>query len=395
MDHYREFFNRGFSKTIVTHIFWNFFRPRTNYEFVYPRIKFLLPRGFEVSLPAEEGMTLMAFHGQINRPFTGLQVGDIARDITVTENNLFLFRDYNTEFKAGDKLYYWLHVIFRGVGYNLENQEYLFQGDEAANHNGFVFPTDKPETDIGGQPMEVANSCSEIANTKINSNKQVCVDQQVFYEDFTGNSLDLSKWSIEKRFGAEPDFEFVFYTNESLAVTSNTLRIQPKLFSDVYGSRTRARFEIQDCTGAKDTQECTYTQIRTRDIVAPIVSSQITTKQSFSFQYGRIEVRAKLPRGDWIVPQLILEPKGFKYDKTDMKAGQLRVAFIENNPTITPEIKQGPVLGHEKPHRTSFMNRNPLSRFYRNWDTQFHTFGLEWTPGKDFKLLQLKIVGFL
>ena len=38
------------------------------------------------------------------------------------------------------------------------------------------------------------------------------------------------------------------------------------------------------------------------DIVLPVHSARIRTIKSFSFLYGRVEVRAKLPRGDWLWP---------------------------------------------------------------------------------------------
>ena len=38
------------------------------------------------------------------------------------------------------------------------------------------------------------------------------------------------------------------------------------------------------------------------DIVLPIQSARIRSINSFSFRYGRVEVRAKMPRGDWIWP---------------------------------------------------------------------------------------------
>lgn len=37
-------------------------------------------------------------------------------------------------------------------------------------------------------------------------------------------------------------------------------------------------------------------------ILPPTISAQITTKDSFSFTYGVVEVRARLPKGDWIYP---------------------------------------------------------------------------------------------
>ena len=41
------------------------------------------------------------------------------------------------------------------------------------------------------------------------------------------------------------------------------------------------------------------------DIINPIQSARIRTINSFSFTYGTVEVRAKMPRGDWIWPGLL------------------------------------------------------------------------------------------
>lgn len=41
-------------------------------------------------------------------------------------------------------------------------------------------------------------------------------------------------------------------------------------------------------------------------ILPPIVSANIQTKDNFSFKYGKIEVRAKLPIGNWIFPSNII-----------------------------------------------------------------------------------------
>lgn len=34
----------------------------------------------------------------------------------------------------------------------------------------------------------------------------------------------------------------------------------------------------------------------------PIVSARLNTRRAFAFQYGQLEVRAKVPEGDWIWP---------------------------------------------------------------------------------------------
>lgn len=40
--------------------------------------------------------------------------------------------------------------------------------------------------------------------------------------------------------------------------------------------------------------------VRHGDIINPIQSARIRTLKSFSFVYGTVEVRAKMPRGDWL-----------------------------------------------------------------------------------------------
>lgn len=37
-------------------------------------------------------------------------------------------------------------------------------------------------------------------------------------------------------------------------------------------------------------------------ILPPVLSSRITSKGKFSFKYGKVEIKAKLPKGDWLYP---------------------------------------------------------------------------------------------
>lgn len=37
-------------------------------------------------------------------------------------------------------------------------------------------------------------------------------------------------------------------------------------------------------------------------IINPIRSSKIRTSDSFSFKYGKVEISAKMPTGDWLLP---------------------------------------------------------------------------------------------
>jgi len=41
------------------------------------------------------------------------------------------------------------------------------------------------------------------------------------------------------------------------------------------------------------------------NIIPPVMSAKLTTKDHYSSLYGQLEVIAKLPTGDWIVPGII------------------------------------------------------------------------------------------
>lgn len=56
------------------------------------------------------------------------------------------------------------------------------------------------------------------------------------------------------------------------------------------------------CTGDLQSEECSREYSRF-NILPPVLSAQITTEKSFSFRYGKITIKAKMPSGDWIVPR--------------------------------------------------------------------------------------------
>lgn len=58
---------------------------------------------------------------------------------------------------------------------------------------------------------------------------------------------------------------------------------------------------IISCTGAAGTQECIKVPFAW-NILPPVLSARMNTKSTFSFKYGTVEIRAKLPKGDWIYP---------------------------------------------------------------------------------------------
>ena len=44
------------------------------------------------------------------------------------------------------------------------------------------------------------------------------------------------------------------------------------------------------------------------NIINPVSSARLRTAHSFAFTYGKVEVRAKLPEGDWLWPAIWMLP---------------------------------------------------------------------------------------
>lgn len=70
----------------------------------------------------------MAFHVKINEDFYGLEAGQIARDIIKVRNGRWTYEDRQTMLKRDDILYYWVHVVYQGLGYNLIDQSHRVTG---------------------------------------------------------------------------------------------------------------------------------------------------------------------------------------------------------------------------------------------------------------------------
>lgn len=49
------------------------------------------------------------------------------------------------------------------------------------------------------------------------------------------------------------------------------------------------------------------------NILNPISSARLRSVNSFSMKYGRVEIKAKMPKGDWLWPALWLLPKNNAY----------------------------------------------------------------------------------
>ncbi len=157
----------------------------------------------------------------------------------------------------------------------------------------------------------------------------------VWEDDFDGAQLNKKKWNIED-WAADKNNELQYYSPNNIKVESGMLKLISK----------------KESLGGRD-----YT------------SGAIHSKGKFSFLYGKVEMRAKLPRGQGLFPAFW--------------------TMTNQEHTWLPEIDIVEMLGH-KPEEIWMVlhwldDNNTLtsvSTSYQGEDysKEFHTFGLEWTP---------------
>lgn len=339
-------------------------------DYVVPpaKVEVFYPKGFRVSIPADPDITLFAFHGKLNEEFEGLTSGQWATDITKVRDGRFTFNERMTSLKIGDTLHFWTYVIYKGLGYRQEDGVFKVEGYA----NGTI-PTSITQGDSTNRLTVSTPSMCRPSLTKVNS-VHPCAGTLIFEDDF--NFIDESKWSKLREFSGEPDYEFVVYIpNEDVLFTQNgILRIQPKRLEKEYGEEAylgslNLGFK---CTSEEGTMSDYCTRTGGSTIVPPIISSRITTLRKFSFLYGKVEIRARLPSEDWVFPLLLLEPVNYFYGKKSLASGQMRIAFVKGKDGL---LTGGVLLGATEPTRTIKMctNPNPI-----NLNGDFHTFALEW-----------------
>ncbi|KAL9908895.1 gram-negative bacteria binding protein 3 [Glossina fuscipes fuscipes] len=330
------------------------------YDVPKAKIEVNCSKGFQVSIPHADGITLFAFHAKLNEEMDGLEGGTWSRDIVKPKNGSWTFTDRITKLELGDTLYYWTYVIYQGLGYREDDGVYIV--NRCINSN----------TTVPGR--------CEAPFTKVNGSSVTCRNELLFEENFDDQVLDSNKWKLEERRANQPDYEFCLYKNdesEVLRLHDGMATIKPKKTDSILGANSiRKNFDVgPNCTGELGSVECHYEYGRSPDILEPYISAQFSTKKKFTFQYGRVEIRAKLPNTKWVFPQIWLEPTSFRYGHKDYQSGQIRLADNRFN-GHKYRLQAGVILNAKEPWRSLKMCKIEGNQSIDD----FHLYVLMWTP---------------
>lgn len=128
---------------------------------------------------------------------------------------------------------------------------------------------------------------------------------------------------------------------------------------------------------------CTSTSNSTLGtIINPVRSARLSTKGKKSIKYGRVEVVAKLPRGDWLWPAIWMLPEHNTYGDWPA-SGEIDLSETRGNDrTYTSgRDRSGSTLhwGTDSTNDAWYKTYNTFTMKQGDFSDDFHTFGMEWS----------------
>jgi beta-glucanase (GH16 family) len=208
----------------------------------------------------------------------------------------------------------------------------------------------------------------------------------ILSDDFSGG-LNTNIWTQEAEVGGfgNGEFEQTTLTDENVFVQDGMLIIKPTLQDATLIESNNVINLTADgtCTSDVLTNCVTVTNITDGSIVQPVKSGRINTKKGATIKYGRVEVTARLPAGDWLWPAIWMLPVNDTYGPWPL-SGEIDIAESRgNNHTygqggnniVSSAIHWGPDSSDDGWWRTN-VKRQALHTTY---SATTHTFGLEWS----------------
>ncbi|GJE92365.1 glycoside hydrolase family 16 protein [Phanerochaete sordida] len=209
----------------------------------------------------------------------------------------------------------------------------------------------------------------------------------VFTDDFS-NGLDTSNsWNVTVSLGGFGNGEFQAVTADSknLYTKNGELYIMPTFTSDDVGRQavlSGGTLDLGNACTSQSSSNCTAKSDGSGTALPPVKSARLSTQGHNSIQFGKVEVRAKLPRGDWLWPAIWMLPEDTPYGGWPM-SGEIDIMEARGNlPTYPAQgnnyVRSTLNYGIFETLQTHIMGWYQQKRF--TYSDDFHTFALEWSP---------------
>merc|ERR1712072_625154 len=138
----------------------------------------------------------------------------------------------------------------------------------------------------------------------------------VLDDDFS-NGFNNKVWTKEVEVGGygNGQFEWTTDTDENVFIQDGMMQIKPTLQDPKLMETNNVINLLKDGSCSSDIwSNCVaVTNTTNGTVVNPVKSGRVSTKTGASIKYGRVEVEAKLPAGDWLWPAIWMMPVNNTY----------------------------------------------------------------------------------
>ena len=203
-------------------------------------------------------------------------------------------------------------------------------------------------------------------------------------------TFNLSLWKHELTLSGGGNWEFeAYYNNRSNSyVRDGVLYIKPTLLEDQIGLANLKNGFDMNIWGGSPADLCTQNQFygceRTSgaggNYLNPIKSARLRTAESFNFKYGKVEVKAKVPKGDWLWPAIWMLPRHQQYGIWP-SSGEIDIMESRGNPPDYPPggyNSFGSTLHWGIDYAHDFYMKTHSSNTGTDLTADFHVYGLIW-----------------
>ena len=234
-------------------------------------------------------------------------------------------------------------------------------------------------------------NCTCACQESDNNQQEVTADVLIFDDEF--DVLNVTRWKHEITLGGGGNWEFEYYDNNrsNSYIKDGILYIKPTYLADDIGEANLENGYNMDIWGSDPANLCTgpqfYGCFRTSgaggNYLNPIRSARIRTAESFNFKYGRVEVKAQLPKGDWIWPAIWMLPTTNQYG-TWPASGEIDIMESRGNAPgysaggvdmFGSTLHWGPFYGQDPYTLTHAAKQAPKGQDFAQ---DFHIYGLIW-----------------
>lgn len=262
------------------------------------QLSLLSPKGLRISIPDVPGATLVAIHYSINSPLSGVQAGRWNYDIRSKSGGQWVHENRHVTVNRGDVVNYWIYMLVNGRGWQVMDQRWTASGGSSAPA---VAPV-QPVRPSGGSSSGGASAGDQTWNGRT---LKLVVD-----DEFNGQ-LDTGIWEHENSLWGGGNWEFQAYTNvpETSFTRGGALYIKPIPTTAKYGDSwlTSGNWDVKKMYGYC-TNSAAYGCLRDghNGFLNPVMSAKLRSRKGI--KYGKVEIVAKMPRGDWLWSALWMLP---------------------------------------------------------------------------------------